>query len=185
MYLILIGAHPRIIEKGELTTKHFWGNEIQELIQREKIDDPIIHTIDLLPGGTYQQNIFDEDFVKDHLETYAQIYLIDCGGIWYVLQSLDISDSFARTYNSPEIREMRERLRQLTHEELNNIIKDLIEKLYSMLEYNGICVFSKFTNSMFQETFVNMLNELGYIYEIEQRIYVGTVIIIRKYNDIL
>ncbi len=180
MSLILIGAHPHLIHKGELPTKHFWGNEIQELIQREKIDDPIIHTIDLLPGGTYQEDIFNEVFVKEHLETYTQIYLIDCGGIWYVLQSLDIPDSFARIYNSPEIREMRERLRQLTHEELNNIIQQLIEKVYSMLQYNGICVFSKFTDSIFQETFVNLLNDLGWVYEIEQRKYVGTVIIIRK-----
>ncbi len=185
MSLILIGAHPRLIHynNGELITKHFWGNEMEKLIQREKINEPIIHTIDLLPGGTYQQDIFDNTFVKEHKNTYSQIYLIDCGGIWYVLQTLDISDIFAKTYNSKEVIELREILRLSTTEELNDIIKDLILKLYSMLKPNGICVLSKFFNPLFQETFVHLLNHLGMIYEIEQQKELGTVIMIRKLND--
>jgi hypothetical protein len=184
MSLILIGAHPCLIhyDKGELITKHFWGNEMEKLIQREKIKEPIIHTIDILPGGTYEQDIFDNTFVKEHQESYHQIYLIDCGGIWYVLQSLNMSKELAICYNSLEIIELREKLNKLSEEELQNLIKSLIEKLYSMLLPNGICVFSKFVNSIFQEEFIQQLNKLGIIYEIENQKYVGIVIIVKKEN---
>ncbi len=182
MSLILIGAHPKKIEydKGELIHKHFWGEKIEEIIHKENLINPIIHTIDILPGGTYQQDIFNNQFVKEHENTYSQIYLIDCGGIWYVLQSLDISDIFAKSYNSKEIIELREILRLYTIEELNELIKDLILKLYSMLKPNGICVLSKFTNTLFKETFTQLLNELELMYEIDYQQEIGIIIIIRK-----
>jgi hypothetical protein len=182
MSLILIGAHPKTIEydKEELITKHFWGNEIQSLIEREKIYKPTIETIDILHGGTYQQDIFDNIYVKENQNKYCQIYLLDCGGIWYVLQSLDISETFSKTYESKETRKLRESLILLTEEEVNDMIKEIILKLYSMLKPNGICIFSKFTDLLFQETFINLLNDLGMIYEIENYNFMGTVIIIRK-----
>ena len=184
MSLILIGAHPKKINyaKGELLTKHFWGNSIETFIQTKKINKPImIETIDLLPGGNYQEDIFDDIFVKEHYETYHQIYLLDCGGIWYVLQTLDIPDSFAKNYNTTEINEMREKMRKLTHKELCEIIKELIQKLYSMLKPNGICVLSKFTNPIFEYEFIEQMNNLEIKYTIENNIYIGTVIIIKKY----
>jgi hypothetical protein len=183
MSLILIGAHPKTIDydKGELLTKHFWGNSIQSFIEKENIPKPIkIETIDLLPGGTYQNDIFDDIFVKEHYETYDQIYLLDCGGIWYVLQTLDIPDNFAKYYNSNEIIEMRKIMRHLTHEEISNVIELLIKKIYSMLKPNGICLFSKFTNSNFQEGFIEQINQLSMNYTVEKHLYIGTVIIIRK-----
>lgn len=184
MSLILVGAHPKTIDydNGELLTKHFWGNSIESFIQKNKINKPIkIETIDLLPGGTYQQDIFDDIFVKEHYETYHQIYLIDCGGIWYVLQTLDISES--RWYNTPEINEMREIMRKLSHEELTEIIKELIQKLYSMLKPDGICVLSKFTNCFFREQVICILDYVGFQYETEQHKYINDVIIIKKYNQ--
>jgi hypothetical protein len=182
MSLILIGAHPHLIHynKGELITKHFWGGSMELYIKKENVTNPIIHTIDLLPGGTYQNDIFDDVFVKEHQETYIQIYLIDCGGIWYVLQTLDIPDSYSKYYNTKEIRQMREELRKLSEDEINNFIKKLIEKLYSMLKTNGICVLSKFINDIFKENFIEILNSLGYLYEIENEPYLKTTIIIKK-----
>jgi hypothetical protein len=189
MSLILIGAHPKKINKGELIRKHFWGNEIQVLIEREKLNkenkEIKIETIDILPGGTYQSNIFDEIFVKQHQEIYDQIYLLDCGGIWYVLQTLETlqimnSKESIETIESKEIIKMREELTKLSYMEIQTRIQELIEKLYSMLKINGLCVFSKFTDLLFQETFISLLNDLGFLYEIETYDFVGTVIIIRK-----
>ena len=183
MSFILIGAHPKKIDydKGELLTKHFWGKSIQSFIEKENIPKPIkIETVDPLPGGTYENDIFDENFVKENYEKYLQIYLIDCGGIWYVLQTLDIPENESRYYNTKEIREMRKIMRNLKEEELYGVIKLLLKKIYSMLKPNGICVLSKFTNPIFQEVFIQQMDNLGMVYIIEQHLYIGTVIIITK-----
>jgi len=50
-----------------------------------------------------------------------------------------------------------------------------------MLKPNGICVLSKFINPLFEEEFIQQISNLGMEYVIEQKSYVGTVIIIKKY----
>lgn len=67
-----IGIHPFTIFQKIVESNNLIGN-------------PYFETIDILPGGTYQQNAFSDEFIEDHIEDYDLVLVPDCDGEWSTL----------------------------------------------------------------------------------------------------
>lgn len=50
---------------------------------------PEFETVDILPGGTYKEDAFSDDFINKHLGDYDMVLVPDCAGPWWELQSVD------------------------------------------------------------------------------------------------
>jgi len=114
---------------------HWLGSEYNNIFAEYKLTgNPKFETIDIIPGGTYQDDAFSDTFIENHINDYDMILVPDCGGIWYELQKTSIDEKFRK-------------IRDLTEDEQNQNKTLLIEKslnLTRMLKPNGIIYFGKF-----------------------------------------
>lgn len=176
---ILIGAHPKIVVYiDDQIFNHYWSKDIEYYINESGLINPIIDTVDLLSGGTHVNDIFESiEFHQEHYQYYDIIFLPDCGGKWYVMQTLDQSN----IYNSEEIIKMRENINKLSKEEQKYIIIEMIYNLYNMLKPNGTLVLSKFISENFTKLFIEILEEKQFVYyETLDNYNCNKVIVIKK-----
>jgi len=128
-FKILIFCHPRIVS-GSINNieGHFLGGDISFLGKEAGITETgslTIDTVDILPGGIYQADAFSDEFINENLYKYNLVFIPDCGGIWYELQT-------KFTENTPEVKN-------------NNLslIIDYIIKVLNLVKINGIITFGK------------------------------------------
>ena len=164
-FKILIFCHPDIVS-GTIDNiqGHFLSKDISILGREAGITGtPIIDTIDIIPGGTYQCDGFSDDFINRNLNEYNLVFIPDCGGLWLNLQLKDILDGWRTIYKfTPEDKE-------------NNLslLIDYIIKVSKLVKINGIISFGKilvegpckvkgidFNN--FTEAIKYFLNDIGF-----------------------
>lgn len=97
-------------------------------------ENSVYETIDILPGGTYQDDCFSEEFINRHIGYYDIIISPDSGGPWYTFQINRDYDQFS----------------------------DLLEKISTMLKYECIILFDKFIYSEFKELTIEKMSNLEF-----------------------
>jgi hypothetical protein len=142
MKSILILCHNRIVRKfNKNFDYHWWGPNIIQIMEHYKFDnldeDMIVDTVDIMPGGTYVEDAFSDEFINKHINHYDVLVVPDCGGPWYELQ---ITSQYHRM----------KKVKDYTKEEININIKLLIDlslKLTKVVKPNGIINFCKFLHA--------------------------------------
>ena len=149
---------------------HFYGicGIYKALFEEYNLEgEPTFETIDIIPGGTYTQNAFSNDFIDRHREYYDLVMVPDCGGEWFEYQSPNIQNKTKGLF-SPVI--------PLSNDDQNKRKTELIKlslKLTKVVKKGGIIQFSKFQNetpciieeihfNTFSEALNTYLNENGF-----------------------
>jgi hypothetical protein len=140
-----------------LTLKNHWyGSSEMDYFKKLFLDyslkgNPVFETIDIKPGGTYQQDAFSDKFIESHINNYDLVMVPDCGGIWYELQNSHTGKLF------------------LTEEEINDNKEKLIEiclNFTKIVKPGGIIQFSKFLSEIpcviYSENFNTFSDALSY-----------------------
>jgi SAM-dependent methyltransferase len=86
---MLVYCHPQIIHQK---ADHFLYSFFSETISNHgfNIDNLSIDTVDVLPGGTIQADAFTSNFSQSHIDEFDFVFLPDCGGPWFDLQSTPV-----------------------------------------------------------------------------------------------
>jgi len=83
---VLIYCHPR-----KFDTCHWQysliAKEIEDRFKGTKGSEVFVDTVDTIAGGTYKEDGFSDVFINKHKGTYDLVFLPDCGGLWYKIQS--------------------------------------------------------------------------------------------------
>ena len=76
---VLVYCHPKIIKTPE---DHFAYADLIVNIPKP-INNLVIETVDIKPGGNYTANGFLPGFTSKHRGEYDLVFLPDCAGLWY------------------------------------------------------------------------------------------------------
>ena len=126
---------------------------VERIIDMNGWGDSNIHidTIDILPGGTFKEDGFSDTFIDKHVGKYDLVYLPDCAGDWYKLQTEGRKDF--------------------------DTLLLIILSISRLVKKEGILVLSKFTEYVleafhkydsFSDAVVDILGELGFVVEIDK-----------------
>jgi len=147
---VLILCHPELVNGSfePLTlNNHWWGmllgdNELpifNDIFREYNLKGkPKFDTVDIIPGGTFQEDAFNDEFINKHIDDYDLIMVPDCNGPWAELQS-SVKPIFDGNRKYPV-------LQNLTLDEQNDnktILITLCLNLIKMIKSGGIIVFSK------------------------------------------
>jgi hypothetical protein len=166
---VLILCHPKIVTgsfEPLILKNHWYGLVIQEnksifehLFLEYKLKGiPIFETVDIILGGTYKDDVFNDKFINEHLEEYDLVIVPDCGGPWYYLQNEE-------------------------NEENDIKFLEICGNLVKMLKPNGIIQFGKFLrddNRKLVNRLEEYLNNKKFIVNYKNIIGIGHNIIAQK-----
>ena len=140
---IIVYCHPK---KITMENNNHWMMEIfKEIINDNYPHDTInFDTIDILPGGTIQDNVFSQTFINEHANTYDGIFVPDCAGPWNYLQQIANKDDWPNQTAK------------------NNMLRNMIKNITKMLKPNGILFISKILTDTFYKIIVDVLNKLNF-----------------------
>jgi len=171
---ILVYCHPK---KITMENNNHWMMEIfKEIINDNYPHDQInFDTIDILPGGTIQDNVFSPNFINEHLNKYDGIFIPDCAGPWYYLQNNNfsnqinqlqsqlqyISDINAQNQIIKRIEELKY-YNSLSPEIKNDIFRKIISNITKMLKNNGILFISKIMTDINYGIILDVLHQLNF-----------------------
>lgn len=131
MYKGLILCHPKNVyvdENGKIVN-HWYSD-----VMKENFSDFIFETVDILNGGTYQDDCFSDKFINLHTAEYDILISPDAGGKWYKLQ--EGKDLFS--------------------------FKILLINMLKFLKQTCIIILDKFIYPEFRKLSVEILQEFGF-----------------------
>lgn len=188
----LILCHPRNVtgtfEPLELKG-HWFGNPLCSVEPLFKIifkdynlkGVPKFETVDILSGGTYQEDAFGDEFINKHINDYDLVMVPDCAGVWNKLQEKSLWENLKKIID-------------FTQEEKDYNITTLINiclNLTRMVKPGGIIYFGKFfvnepvfIQSVYYDSFCSALNyylnENGFSSKISELSGIGKYIVAVK-----
>lgn len=129
------------------------SNIVEKIIDMNGWGDSNIHidTIDIISGGTFKEDGFSDTFIDKHVGEYNLVYLPDCAGDWYRLQT-DAQKDF-------------------------ETLLLIILSISRLVKKEGILVLSKFTENVleafhnypsFSRAVIEFLEELGFVVETDK-----------------
>lgn len=83
---MLVYCHPRPIKLDDKQS-HFQVPLFNQYLSENKIVNPHVISLDLHEGGTFVADGFNPEFTERNKEMYDLVWLPDCGGAWYELQT--------------------------------------------------------------------------------------------------
>lgn len=134
---VLIVCHPKIIEvENNKIKNHWYGPIICQILNFYNIDinEIVFNTVDIISGGTFNDDCFSENFQNNHRKEYDMVFMPDCGGDFFFSQNNNDITKF----------------------------KNIIIGITSMLKDNSSILIDKFIYEQFKEATFDVLNELGF-----------------------
>ena len=142
---VLVYCHPKLIKTPK---DHFHYADLIVNIPKP-INNLVIETVDIKPGGNYTANGFLPGFTSKHRGEYDLVFLPDCAGLWYTAQSNgyiieQLNDMIRDNNGTPLDPETRNDIIRDMFVQLINL-KDIVVKwITGMLKPGGVLLISKF-----------------------------------------